>query len=127
MQRYCRHLIHYELDPSPIRTVQRNGRIRRIDSWSAYTGEPVRYAYPAFPGTRDEQLVWIMSQRLASFSLLLGGVQNFEPDTTKKSDEEWRNEVLKIAKAKLSIVGERLCALSPGWSSSAQFSGNNLI
>lgn len=32
LHRWCRHLIHYELDPSPIRTIQRNGRIRRIDS-----------------------------------------------------------------------------------------------
>ncbi|WP_210546735.1 helicase-related protein [Rhodoferax sp. PAMC 29310] len=30
LHNYCRHLIHYELDTSPIRTVQRNGRIRRV-------------------------------------------------------------------------------------------------
>ena len=33
LHRYCRHLVHYELDPSPIRTVQRNGRLRRVNSW----------------------------------------------------------------------------------------------
>ena len=30
LHRCCRHLVHYELDPSPIRAVQRNGRIRRV-------------------------------------------------------------------------------------------------
>jgi len=48
LHRYCRHLIHYELDPSPIRTVQRNGRLRRVNSWAAATGRPILYAYPAF-------------------------------------------------------------------------------
>ena len=53
LHRYCRHLIHYELDPSPIRTVQRNGRLRRVSGWAATTNQKIRYAYPAFAGTRD--------------------------------------------------------------------------
>ena len=32
LHRYCRHLIHYELDPSPIRTVQRIGHIMSDNS-----------------------------------------------------------------------------------------------
>src|SRR5207249_1648295 len=70
LHRYCRHLIHYELDPSPIRTMQRNGRIRRVNSWAAATGRPILYAYPAFRGTRDYRLVQIMKKRIDSFSLL---------------------------------------------------------
>jgi ERCC4-related helicase len=53
LHRYCRHLVHYELDPSPIRTVQRNGRLRRVNSWAAIAGRPICYAYPAFRGTRE--------------------------------------------------------------------------
>ena len=78
LHRYCRHLIHYELDPSPIRTVQRNGRLRRVNSWAAATCQPIKYAYPAFHGTRDHRLVQIMKKRIDSFSLLLGGVQDFD-------------------------------------------------
>jgi hypothetical protein len=37
-----------------VRTLQRNGRVRRVDSWAALTGRPIRYAYPTFGGTRDE-------------------------------------------------------------------------
>ncbi len=101
LHRYCRHLIHYELDPSPIRTVQRNGRLRRVNSWAAVTGQPIRYAYPAFAGTRDHRLVQIMKKRINSFSLLLGGVQDINVDTVLDADEKWRNDVLGHVKTLL--------------------------
>jgi len=114
LHRYCRHLIHYELDPSPIRTVQRNGRIRRVNSWAALTGQKIRYAYPAFGGTRDQRLVEIMKKRVATFSLLLGGVQDFDIDLTSAADEVWRSEVIHQAKGKLKQEGGKLCARWPG-------------
>src|SRR5260370_31025641 len=93
-----RHLIHYELDPSPIRTVQRNGRLRRVNSWAAATGQPIRYAYPAFRGTRDHRLVQIMKKRLDSFSLLLGGGQGFDVEEGVGSGGEGGNHVGAAAK-----------------------------
>jgi ERCC4-related helicase len=110
LHRYCRHLIHYELDPSPIRTVQRNGRLRRVNSWAAVTGQPIRYAYPAFRGTRDHQLVQIMKKRIDSFSLLLGGVQDFDVAEVVGSEEKWRNDVIAIAKTRLATAGGQLRA-----------------
>ena len=110
LHRYCRHMVHYELDPSPIRTVQRNGRIRRVNSWAAVTGKPIRYAYPAFGGTRDHRLVQIMKKRIDSFSLLLGGVQDFDLEQLHDSDERWRNEVVALAKKRLARAGRRLRA-----------------
>lgn len=74
LHRFCRHLIHHELDPSPVRTVQRNGRLRRVGSWAAKTGRPIVISYPALQGTRDERMVEIMQMRLQQFDLLLGGV-----------------------------------------------------
>ncbi len=108
LHRYCRHLIHYELDPSPIRTVQRNGRLRRVNSWASLTGEPLKCAYPAFRGTRDHRLVQIMRKRVDSFSLLLGGVQESDPKIERASDEQWRAEVLEHARAGLAEEGRRL-------------------
>jgi len=106
LHRYCRHLVHFELDPSPIRTVQRNGRLRRIGSWAASTGEPIRIAYPAFRGTRDHRLVQIMKKRVDSFSLLLGGVHDITSvDDASNTQEKWRNEVISKAKAKLKRAG----------------------
>jgi len=113
LHRYCRHLVHYELDPSPVRTVQRNGRIRRVNSWAAVINQPIHYAYPAFRGTRDERLVQIMKKRINSFSLLLGGVPDFKVDEVINSDEKWRNEVIALAKTKLTAVSGPLRAKEP--------------
>ena len=114
LHRYCRHLIHYELDPSPIRTVQRNGRLRRVNSWSAVTGQPILYAYPAFGGTRDHRLVQIMKKRIDSFSLLLGGVHEFDVGEVVDSDEQSRNKVIETAKRQLVEAGGQLRAREPG-------------
>lgn len=108
LHRYCRHLVHYELDPSPIRTVQRNGRLRRVNCWAATIGEPIRYAYPAFRGTRDYRLVQIMKKRINNFALLLGGVQDFDVDEIVGSEEEWRNRVVALAKTQLAKAGGQL-------------------
>lgn len=117
LHNYCRHLIHYELDASPIRTVQRNGRIRRVQSWAAVTGEKIRYAYPAFGGTRDQRLVDIMKKRVATFSLLLGGVSDFadlDLDLASTADEEWRSAVVQQAQRQLKKESGKLVARKPG-------------
>jgi hypothetical protein len=114
LHRYCRHLIHYELNPSPIRTVQRNGRIRRVNSWAAVTGRRVLYAYPAFGGTRDLRLVQIMKKRIDSFSLLLGGVRGFDVDEVVGSEEDWRSRVVALATTHLRESGGQLRAREPG-------------
>lgn len=114
---YCRHLIHYELDTSPIRTVQRNGRIRRVNSWASVTGEKIRYAYPAFGGTRDQRLVEIMKKRVATFSLLLGGVPDFDDldiDLIGAAEENWRSAVVQQAQKQLKREGGKLVASKPG-------------
>jgi hypothetical protein len=113
LHRYCRFLIHYELDPSPIRTVQRNGRLRRVNSWAATIGQPIMYAYPAFRGTRDHRLVQIMKKRIDSFSLLLGGVQDFEVEEVVESEEAWRNQVVANAKSRLHEAAGQLKARQP--------------
>lgn len=104
----CRYLIHYELDPSPIRTIQREGRIRRINSWAARTKEPIYIAYPSFPGTRDEKLVKIMRNRIQRFDLLLGGVGGKITIDDENKDEKSRLEIIEAAKQKLSDLS--LCS-----------------
>jgi len=99
----CRHLIHYELDPSPIRTIQRNGRIRRVNSWAAKVGEPICIYYSVFKNTRDERLVKIMRDRIERFDLLLGGVGGKITFSDENDDaEEFRKTVVDNAKNELS-------------------------
>lgn len=104
LHRFCRHLIHHELDPSPVRTVQRNGRLRRVNSWAARTGQPIRILFPALRGTRDEKLVEIMRYRLLQFDLLLGGVRaEIAPDDAVTAPTT-AADVLDRARAKLGRI-----------------------
>jgi hypothetical protein len=108
LHRCCRHLIHYELDPSPVRTLQRNGRVRRVGSWAALTGQPIQYAYPTFGGTRDEKAVGVMRQRLNAFGLLLGGVPSLDDDASD-SEQSFAEAVLRGARKDLASLNRRLC------------------
>ncbi len=108
LHRCCRHLIHYELDPSPLRTLQRNGRVRRVGSWAAMTGQPICYAYPTFGGTRDEKAVGVMKQRIDAFGLLLGGVPSLGDDSGA-SAQSFVEEVLRSARKGLESLNRKLC------------------
>lgn len=105
LHRFCRHLIHHELDPSPVRTVQRNGRLRRVDSWASRVEEPIRVLYPALMGTRDEKAVAIMRQRISQFDLLMGGVR-------EEVDAEAVNDDLSGIAAILKEAGKKMRGLN---------------
>jgi hypothetical protein len=51
-----------------------------------------------------------MKKRIDSFSLLLGGVQDFDVDEVDGSEERWRNEVIALAKGRLQKTAGRLRA-----------------
>ena len=108
LHRCCRHLIHYELDPSPVRTLQRNGRVRRIGSWAAITGQTIQYAYPTFGGTRDEKAVVVMRQRLSAFGLLLGGVPSLD-ESAEDREEGFADAVVRGARESLEPLNRKLC------------------
>lgn len=105
LHRFCRHLIHHELDPSPIRTVQRNGRLRRVACWAARCKRPIRILYPALGGTRDEKLVEVMRHRIQQFDLLLGGIGG-DIDTGQAIVEPGNTaEILDYARQQLGRLG----------------------
>ncbi len=107
LHRCCRHLIHYELDPSPVRTLQRNGRVRRVGSWAALTGQTICYAYPTFGGTRDEKAIGVMRQRINVFGLLLGGVPSLD-DESDVSAQSFVETVLHHAGKSLKSLNRKL-------------------
>ncbi len=108
LHRCCRHLVHYELDPSPVRTLQRNGRVRRVGSWAALTKRPICYAYPTFGGTRDEKAVGVMRQRINAFGLLLGGVPTLDDDAGDR-EQSFAEDVLYRVRRDLESLNRRLC------------------
>ena len=107
LHRWCRHLIHYELDPSPVRTLQRNGRIRRVGSWAALTRRPILYSYPTFDGTRDEKAARVMTQRIKAFGLLLGGVPTLD-DAVDESEQTFAELVLGVVGNALGKLNRKL-------------------
>ena len=117
LHRCCRYLIHYELDPSPVRTLQRNGRIRRVGSWAALTQREICYAYPIFGGTRDEKAVDIMRQRINAFGLLLGGVPSLDHETSD-SEQSFADTVLRLSSTKLKTLNRKLGVLCRQYRSS---------
>lgn len=112
LHKACRILIHYELDPSPVRVKQREGRIRRINGWAKQTGLPVEIYTPFFPGTRDEQLVKIVSERMKIFNLLLGGVRpiNLKEKGWEASSIDIENNLMNYGKYSndLAVVKHRV-------------------
>jgi hypothetical protein len=110
LHRYCRHIIHYELDPSLMRTIQRNGRLRRVDCWAARIGKPLMIGYPVFKGTRDERLVETMERRLTQFDLLLGGIgSDLQKEASDMESRRRQDEVLDLARRRLSRRARVLC------------------
>jgi len=97
----CRHLVHYELNPSPLSAIQRNGRLRRVNCWAARCKKPLRIAWPRFAGTRDERLVGVVQQRLQQFSLLLGGIRTPADFDVHEEAEKARAVALNRAKNSL--------------------------
>lgn len=80
-------LIHYEFDPSALRTLQRNGRVRcvrRVGPWAA-DRRPTQYSYPTFRGTRDDKAFGIMRRRMNAFGLVLGGVLSLDDESETAS------------------------------------------
>lgn len=108
LHRSCRLLVHYELDPSPIRTLQRNGRVRRVGGWAALTGKPVEYAYPSFGGTRDGSAVRVMGMRLRRFDLLLGGVPPVGAEEDEEAKDEFTRRVLEACGDALRTENRKL-------------------
>lgn len=109
LHKACRLLVHYELDPSPMRTVQREGRIRRIGGWAGQEQLPVEYAMPAFRGTRDGRVVSIMTERIDAFRLLLGGVPECTEADLGDDSEARPQRILASAKTVLQKYNKRLC------------------
>jgi hypothetical protein len=111
LHRWCRIVIHYELDPSPIRIVQRNGRVRRVGCWAARLGKPVEFHYPTFHGTRDERLVNAIRHRLERFDRLLGHVGGqVYPEYDDSPGDQWRKKVFDKCDQALARLNKALQA-----------------
>ena len=71
LQRFCRHVIHHDLDWNPSTIEQRTGRIDRIGC-KAEGRHPIVVYLPFLAGTADERQYRVMSDREQWFRIVMG-------------------------------------------------------
>lgn len=71
LQRFCRHIIHHDLDWNPSIIEQRTGRIDRLGC-KAEGRQPIFVYLPYLAGTADERQFRVMSDREKWFRVVMG-------------------------------------------------------
>lgn len=71
LQRFCRHVIHHDLDWNPSNIEQRTGRIDRLGC-KAEGRQPIVVSLPYLAGTADERQYRVMSDREQWFRVVMG-------------------------------------------------------
>jgi superfamily II DNA or RNA helicase len=71
LQRFCRHVIHHDLDWNPSSIEQRTGRIDRLGC-KAEGRQPIVLYLPYLAGTADERQYRVMSDREQWFRIVMG-------------------------------------------------------
>lgn len=71
LQRFCRHVVHHDLDWNPSTIEQRTGRIDRL-ACKAEGKDPILAYLPYLAGTADERQYNVMSDRERWFRVVMG-------------------------------------------------------
>jgi hypothetical protein len=71
LQRFCRHIIHHDLDWNPSTIEQRTGRIDRLGC-KAEGVQPILLFLPYLAGAADERQFRVMSEREQWFRVVMG-------------------------------------------------------
>lgn len=71
LQRFCRHVIHHDLDWNPSTIEQRTGRVDRLGC-KAEGLHPIKVYLPYLAGTADERQYKVMSDRERWFRVVMG-------------------------------------------------------
>jgi hypothetical protein len=71
LQRFCRHVIHHDLDWNPSKIEQRTGRVDRLGC-KAEGRHPIMVYLPYLAGTADERQYRVMTDRERWFRVVMG-------------------------------------------------------
>jgi superfamily II DNA or RNA helicase len=78
LHRFCRHLIHHDLDWNPSSLEQRTGRLDRIHCKAEMVRRPIVVYLPFIAGSADEKMFRVVRDRERWFQVVMG--QKFELD-----------------------------------------------
>lgn len=90
LHRFCRYVIHHDLDWNPSTIEQRTGRVDRIRCKAEVTGRPIVIYEPFLAGSADEKMFRVVRDRERWFQIVMG--QKFEFD--EAASEALANRVL---------------------------------
>jgi superfamily II DNA/RNA helicase len=72
LHRFCRYVIHHDLDWNPSTLEQRTGRLDRIGAKTETCGQPIRIYLPFIAETQDEKMYRVVMDRERWFSVVMG-------------------------------------------------------
>jgi superfamily II DNA or RNA helicase len=72
LHRFCRFVIHHDLDWNPSSWEQRTGRLDRIGARVEQCGEPIHVYLPYLAGTQDEKMYRVVMDRERWFNVVMG-------------------------------------------------------
>jgi len=72
LHRFCRYVIHHDLDWNPSSLEQRTGRLDRIGAKVEQCGEPIHVYLPYISETQDEKMYRVVTDREQWFSVVMG-------------------------------------------------------
>lgn len=84
LHRFCRHVVHHDLDWNPSRLEQRTGRVDRIRCLAERERASIRVYEPYIAGSADERMFRVVQDRQRWFQVVMG--QRY--DLTDASAEE---------------------------------------
>ncbi len=88
LHRFCRHVIHHDLDWNPSVVEQRTGRLDRIRCLAEIDGEPIVIYEPFIAGSADERKYRVVRDRQRWFQIVMG--QGYSFDEGMAEDLAWR-------------------------------------
>jgi hypothetical protein len=92
LQRFCRHVIHYDLEWNPAKVEQREGR---VDREGRVVGGPVSVYFLLCRGTYDERVLHVMANRFRWHAVLLGSGRILDSDPGATTEPELKARILK--------------------------------
>jgi superfamily II DNA or RNA helicase len=72
LHRFCRYVIHHDLDWNPSMLEQRTGRVDRIGGKVETRGQPIRIYLPYVAETQDEKMYRVVMDRERWFNVVMG-------------------------------------------------------
>jgi ERCC4-related helicase len=101
LHRFCRYVIHHDLDWNPSMLEQRTGRIDRIGAKVENCGQPIRIYLPFIAETQDEKMYRVVMDRERWFSVVMG--EQFKVDARHTETFAQRIPLPAIAASQLAF------------------------